>query len=133
MMWMALDTIDATNGLLRYVPGSHLAGVHAHESSHTLGFSQTIIGYDGSPPQSREVSLGTLAPGDVIVHHCNAIHSADANMNVDASRHRRTVALVFTGVSAVQDKVALQEYLDDHDRQVAARRAAASEGKPARL
>lgn len=39
-----------------------------------------------------------------------------------AARHRRAVALVFTGASAVQDTAALQDYLDDHGRQVKARR-----------
>lgn len=33
--------------------------------------------------------MGVLAPGDVIVHHCNAIHSADANESVRRGRRRR--------------------------------------------
>ena len=72
--------------------------------------------------QAREVAVGSLQPGDCIVHHCNAIHRADANDSPpDSGRHRRSVAVVYSGESAMQDKVALQEYLDDHDKQVAAR------------
>eukprot|EP01051_Picozoa_sp_SAG22_P005601 SAG22_NODE_337_length_12043_cov_58.339556_5_plen_330_part_00 len=121
-VWMALDPIDGTNGLLNYVPGSHLEGVLPHHSSNVLGFSQSLIEWEGTDVQVREVAVGSLQPGDCIVHHCNAIHRADANdLPLDSGRYRRSVAVVYSGASAVQDKVALQEYLDDHDKQVAAR------------
>ena len=121
-VWMALDPIDGSNGLLNYVPGSHLEGVLPHSGSNILGFSQSLIEWEGTDVQAREVAVGSLQPGDCIVHHCNAIHRADANDSPpDSGRHRRSVAVVYSGESAVQDKVALQEYLDDHDKQVAAR------------
>ena len=121
-IWMALDSIDIGNGLLHYVPGSHVEGVRPHVSSHVLGFSQSLKDWDGTNVQQREVPAAlSLAPGDVIVHHCNTIHRAEPNDSSDPPRPRRAVAAVYAGASAVQDPVALREYLEDHDRQVAAR------------
>ena len=54
---MALDPIDLTNGLLHYVPGSHLEGVRPHESSYTLGFSQSLKEWEGTDLEKREGSL----------------------------------------------------------------------------
>ena len=121
-IWMALDPIDIGNGLLHYVPGSHLEGVRPHVSSHVLGFSQSLKDWDGTSEQQREVPAAlSLSPGDVIVHHCNAIHRAEPNNSSEPSRPRRAIAAVYHGASAVQDKEALREYIEDHDRQVAAR------------
>ena len=39
-LWMALDAVDAENGCLRYVEGSHLRGYRRHVRSKILGFSQ---------------------------------------------------------------------------------------------
>ena len=98
-VWMALDEVDIGNGVLHYVPRSHREGLLPHSPSHVLGFSQSLIGWEGSPQQAREISPGRLSPGDVVIHHCNTIHRADANRSAD--RHRRSVALVFSGQSAV--------------------------------
>lgn len=119
---MALDPIDTGNGLLHYVPGSHMGGVLPHHSSFILGFSQSLQEWEGTAAQHQEVPAAlSLAPGDVIVHHCNAIHRAEPNASSHPPRPRRAVAAVYTGASAVQDQAALREYLEDHDRQVAAR------------
>ena len=119
---MALDPIDRSNGLLHYVPGSHLEGVRPHVSSHVLGFSQSLKDWDGASEQQREVPAAlSLSPGDVIVHHCNAIHRAEPNNSSEPPRPRRAIAAVYHGASAVQDKEALREYIEDHDRQVAVR------------
>src|SRR5581483_3890114 len=41
-VWLALDQVDAGNGCLRYVPGSHRRGLRPHGRSNVLGFSQGI-------------------------------------------------------------------------------------------
>ena len=57
-VWMALDPIDGSNGLLNYVPGSHLEGVQPHHGSNILGFSQSLIEWEGTDVQAREVAVG---------------------------------------------------------------------------
>ena len=43
-IWLALDDVDAENGCLRYVAGSHTRGFRPHNRSNVLGFSQGISG-----------------------------------------------------------------------------------------
>jgi phytanoyl-CoA hydroxylase len=50
-----------------------------------------------------------LAPGDAVAHHGMTIHRADANDS--STRHRRSFALVFKGVSANRDQDTYQRYL----------------------
>ena len=106
-IWMALDEVDDENGCLRYVAGSHLQPVRPHARSHVLGFSQGISDY-GEADRAAEVRIH-LQPGDVVAHHGNTIHRADANRS--ATRHRRAFAMVFKGVSCQRDEVAFAKYM----------------------
>jgi phytanoyl-CoA hydroxylase len=106
-IWLALDDVDAENGCLRYVAGSHQRGFRTHAKSQILGFSQGITDY--SPDDfSREIAI-PLQPGDAVAHHGMTIHRADANMS--AKRHRRSFALVFKGISCQRDEAAYARYL----------------------
>lgn len=106
-IWMALDDVDTENGCLRYVAGSHLRGFRTHAKSKILGFSQGIIDY--TPDDfTREVAI-PLQPGDVVAHHGMTIHRADANLS--ATRHRRSFAIVFKGISCQRDETAYGRYL----------------------
>ena len=110
-IWLAMDPVDAENGCLRYVDGSHLNGFRKHAKSRILGFSQGITDY--TPEDfTREIAV-PLQPGDAVAHHGMTIHRADANLS--ATRHRRSFAMVFTGVSCQRDEAAFARY------QVAAR------------
>ena len=60
-IWLALDDVDAENGCLRYVAGSHQRGYRTHARSSILGFSQGIIDY-GPDDFTREVAV-TLRRG----------------------------------------------------------------------
>ncbi|WP_397570856.1 phytanoyl-CoA dioxygenase family protein [Schlesneria sp. T3-172] len=105
-IWMALDSVDAENGCLRYVSGSHREGYRNHARSKILGFSQGIIDY--TPDDfTREVAI-CLQPGDVVAHHGMTIHRADAN--ISAERHRRSFAMVFKGISCRRDEEAFARY-----------------------
>ena len=106
-IWMALDPVDDGNGCLRYVAGSHRRGIRPHGRSNVLGFSQGITDY-GPDDQAREVPI-QLQPGDVVVHHGNTIHRADANGST--TRNRRAFALVCKGVSCRRDEEAYNRYL----------------------
>ena len=105
-IWLALDKVDAENGCLRYVDGSHRRGFRSHSRSKILGFSQGISDYTAED-FTREVAI-LLAPGDAVVHHGMMIHRADANLS--AARHRRSFALVFKGESCRRDEAAFARY-----------------------
>jgi phytanoyl-CoA hydroxylase len=106
-IWLALDPVDAENGCLRYVRGSHLLGFRPHAKSKILGFSQGITDY--TPDDfTREVAI-VLRPGDAVAHHGMTIHRADANLS--ATRHRRSFAMVFKGRSCRRDQAAYERYL----------------------
>ena len=106
-IWLAMDSVDAENGCLRYVAGSHQKGFRTHARSGILGFSQGITDY--TPDDfTREVAV-PLQPGDAVAHHGMTIHRADANTST--TRHRRSFAMVFRGVSCQRDEPAFARYL----------------------
>ena len=105
-IWMALDDVDDGNGCLRYVRGSHLVPIRPHSRSSVLGFSQGITDY-GPLDEAREERIH-LQPGDVVAHHGNTIHRADANAS--ANRNRRAFAMVLKGVSCRRDEEAFSRY-----------------------
>jgi phytanoyl-CoA hydroxylase len=105
-IWMALDIVDEENGCLRYVAGSHAEGIRPHGGTQVLGFSQGIADY-GDADRLREVPI-FLEPGDIVAHHGNTIHRADANRS--ATRNRRAFAMVFRGESCRRDEEGYRRY-----------------------
>lgn len=106
-IWVALDDVDAENGCLRYVAGSHLAGFRRHSKSKVLGFSQGMDDYSHED-FSREVAV-PLRAGDAVAHHGMTIHRADANLS--GTRHRRSLAIVYKGDSCQRDEAAFARYM----------------------
>lgn len=105
-IWMALDPVDAENGCLRYVAGSHREGFRKHARSKILGFSQGIVDYTADDFTRERAIL--LEPGDAVAHHGMTVHRADANHS--PTRHRRSFALVFKGQSCRRDEAAFARY-----------------------
>ncbi|MGN6547901.1 MAG: phytanoyl-CoA dioxygenase family protein [Aureliella sp.] len=106
-IWLALDNVDAENGCLRYVAGSHRSGFRSHSKSQVLGFSQGIDDYSHED-FTREVAV-PLRAGDAVAHHGMTIHRADANLS--QARHRRSLAIVYKGQSCRRDEAAFARYL----------------------
>src|SRR4051812_33465108 len=52
-MWLALDEVGEDNGCVRYVCGSHSAGLRNHARTSTPGFSQAITDY-GTSDREKE-------------------------------------------------------------------------------
>ena len=96
-LWLALDDVDAENGCLRYVRGSHRRGVRPHRRTGTLGFSQGVSDFGTPEDLANEVAC-TARAGDVIAHHALTIHRADGNRA--PGRPRRALGLVYYGISA---------------------------------
>jgi len=92
-LWLALDPVDQGNGCLRFVAGSHRRGIRPHGRTDIPVFTQGVSDY-GPADRAREVAV-VLEPGDVVAHHGETIHRADANRS---TRNRRALGMVFTGV-----------------------------------
>ena len=112
-LWLALDLVDEENGCLRYVLGSHLEGIRPHNATSVLGFSQGISDY-GERDVARERQI-CLEPGDLVAHHCETIHRADANRS--AHRHRRGFVMVYRGQSCQLDQAAHARYQESVEQQ----------------
>jgi phytanoyl-CoA hydroxylase len=106
-IWLALDDVDAENGCLRYVAGSHQGGFRNHGRSKVLGFSQGITDYSADDV-AHEVAV-VLRSGDAVAHHGMTVHRADANRST--TRSRRSFAMVFRGASCQRDEAAYARYL----------------------
>jgi phytanoyl-CoA hydroxylase len=105
-LWLALDPVDAENGCLRYVAGSHRRGIRPHQPTNVLGFSQGISDF-GPHDEALERAI-TLEPGDLVAHHGETIHRAEPNRS--ANRNRRAFAMVFRGISCRRDDEAYSRY-----------------------
>lgn len=112
-LWLALDDIHEANGCLRYVRGSHRHGLLEHQPTGTLGFSQGIVDYE--PWQAQEQAVCVRA-GDLLVHHGNTIHRADANVSESP---RRSLAIVFRASNVERDVDAFAQYQAALQRQQA--------------
>ena len=106
-LWLALDDVDAENGCLRYVRGSHRRGVRPHQRTTTLGFSQGVSDFGTAEDVANEVAC-TACAGDLIAHHAMTIHRADANRAPD--RPRRALGLIYYGISARESREKHQAY-----------------------
>ena len=104
-LWLALDTINAENGCIRYVRGSHRRGMRSHQASGVFGFSQGMSDYGEADAQLEVPIHGE--PGDLIAHHCMMIHRAEANMT---NQPRRALGFVYFAQRAKVNKESLGVY-----------------------
>jgi len=96
-VWVPLDPVDATNGAVRYVRGSH----HDRTAFRPNLFvtSQALPDTEGEDvaDHSDDPALIDFAtePGDVVVHHARTIHGAFANASPE--RRRRALSIRYAG------------------------------------
>jgi len=73
-VWIAIDAATEANGPIYYIRGSQ-AEMLPHRPSGVKGNSMGLAGgFDKSDP-----FVGTLEPGDALVHHCQTIHYSSPN------------------------------------------------------
>jgi ectoine hydroxylase-related dioxygenase (phytanoyl-CoA dioxygenase family) len=108
-VWIAVDDSTPENGAMRYVPGSHRAGLYPHrtDSSDALVLNQVLM--DGS------VDMGTakddvLEAGQFSMHDVYLVHGSPANRS---NRRRAGLAIRYMPATshfdrsiATRDKVA---------------------------
>lgn len=106
-MWLALEDVDAENGCVRYVKGSHLTGMRSHGRTQTLGFSQGITDFPNEADRAAEVAF-PAKPGDLLIHHSMAVHWADGNKSL--TRTRKALGFIYFGESAKENTEAKEAY-----------------------
>ncbi len=104
-MWLALDEVDAGNGGVAYVSGSHRQGLRQHRASGVFGFSQGLVDYTRED-RARE-RLHCLAPGDLVAHHGLTVHRAGPN---PSPRQRRGLSLTYFAKSSRRDDARAASY-----------------------
>ncbi len=106
--WLALEPVDAENGCIHYVRGSHKAdGFRPHGRSNVLGFSQGLTDFGTAEDKARTVSFpGT--EGTFLMHDARTIHWAGANRS--PTRTRRALGFVYFGESAKIDHASKAAY-----------------------
>jgi ectoine hydroxylase-related dioxygenase (phytanoyl-CoA dioxygenase family) len=84
--WIALDEVDAANGCLRYIDGSHLGPILPH--TPILGQEHNLVPAAELIDLSKE-SLAPVRKGGVVFHHSKTLHTSHRN---ESDRWRRGVA-----------------------------------------
>jgi ectoine hydroxylase-related dioxygenase (phytanoyl-CoA dioxygenase family) len=96
--WIALDDVDAANGCLRYIDGSHRGPILPHDP---------IPGEESynsaPPPELIDLSKESLAPvrkGGVVFHHSRTLHTSHRN---ESDRWRRGYAAHWATANVTSD------------------------------
>lgn len=106
-LWIGCDPVPAEAGAMRYVKGSHRAGVmYAPRAFDAASGFDDVYAKSGLPPfpdmdamlKDAELLVCEVEPGDIIVHHPLTFHWSPGNL----SRHlrRRALALRYVGDDA---------------------------------
>lgn len=106
--WLALEPVDAENGCIHYVAGSHrVAGYRDHATTGILGFSQGLTDFGTDEDDANTVANPGPA-GTFLLHHAKTIHWAGANVSL--TRSRRALGFIYYGKSARVDEKAQARY-----------------------
>ena len=116
--WLALEEVDAENGCIHYVRGSHKSpGFRTHGQTGVLGFSQGIT--DFGTEQDKACTMAFPGgPGTFLMHDAKTIHWAGANTS--KIRSRRALGFIYYAKSARVDIAAKDAYQQRLDAQLKA-------------
>jgi len=99
-IWMALDDVDAGNGCMRVIPGSHLAGEFSHEVSdrEDLVLNNVINDPRIDLGSARDI---TLVAGQVSLHDVDIVHGSQPNTS---GRRRAGFAIRYMPSTSLYDR-----------------------------
>ena len=106
-MWLALEPVDEETGCVRYLEGSHKAGIQPHERTQTIGFSQQVSDFDGLRASYPERAF-PASPGTLLAHDARTVHFAGGNQS--SSRTRQALGFIYYAKRAREDQVAHAAY-----------------------
>jgi len=100
VVWIPLDIVDAKNGRMEYVRGSHL---NPKIYAPNVLFAQSaspMSPYDKLPDiennrSEYDIVAFDVKPGDVIIHHVMTLHGSCGNISPD--RYRRAFSFRYCG------------------------------------
>lgn len=106
--WLALEEVDAENGCIHYVRGSHKNdGFRDHGLSGVLGFSQGMTDFGTADDKANTVAFPGKA-GTFLMHDAKTVHWAGAN--VSKTRSRRALGFIYYAKSAQPDEAKKAAY-----------------------
>jgi len=88
-VWIAIDPATLENGPIYYIPGSHRK-LLPHKPSGVTGNSMGLA----EPVECENPFIGTLEPGDALIHHCQTIHYSAPNTT---DKPRCALLIVYRG------------------------------------
>ena len=103
-IWIALDNCDETNGMVKYIEGTHKIGVVEHTPSLAPGSSQIIE--DENLPEGN-IFTPSLNPGDAAIHHTMNVHGSNPNTS---GKQRRGFLLCYKGVNTKRNQDLFNRY-----------------------
>jgi len=93
-LWLALDSVDASNGAVEYVKGSHRWGQKYRPASfgNTNQYTEDIPAVPDieATRHKHDIAQFELEPGDCTVHHALTVHGAPGNLSADVRRRAHT-------------------------------------------
>ena len=113
-VWIPLDPVDADNGTLEIVPGSHHMEVRPHDAREGINFgafaAQDVEGNEAFHERAIPVEL---EPGGCLLFNTRLLHRSGGNRT---DRHRRVVTLHMASTTCALTQNALSEYGFNHVR-----------------
>jgi hypothetical protein len=98
-VWLAFDDVDAENGGMKVVPGSHLHGLLKHTKSLATDSVLTLELETGTFSELDAVQF-KLKAGEVSLHDDRCVHSSPAN---PSSRRRAGLTFRYSGTDVKND------------------------------
>lgn len=132
-VWLAFDDVDAVNGAMKIIPGSHASGVIRHKRSIQTDSVLTLELERGSFREDTAVQF-TLKAGEVSLHDDRAVHGSPAN---HSDRRRAGLTLRYSRTDVKNDpgvnpnfKAYLARGVDEYHYNPAGRKPARKYGRP---
>ena len=98
--WIALDDVDAANGCMRVIPGSHRMGEFSHAKSDRddLVLNNVVDDPRLDPARARDI---VLAAGQVSLHDVDLVHGSQPNTS---GRRRAGFAVRYMPSTSLYDR-----------------------------
>ena len=100
IVWIPLDEVDAENGRMEYIGGSHKTGdiyapnIFFAQSASPVSPYKKLPDIEGNRDQHNILAFDCI-PGDVVIHHVMTVHGSGGNLS--SNRQRRAVSFRYCG------------------------------------